>query len=117
MTKKKSNSQKESTRHSVSRERLLALALRAVLDDIASDSEDNAKELTDSVDDATTTLEQLGYGSLIGIPKRLKELNEQLKAAVEAGDGKEISRLGLEIERAKVGKEATAEKAKVAGGE
>ncbi len=93
-------------RASTSRERKLALALRAVLD--AWD--DNAADATNEEDmDAASThalavLKEFGYSTLEGIPKRLARLNEQLATALTAGDGKEIARLGLELERAKTGK-------------
>lgn len=114
----KKNGKKKSERATVSRERRLALALRALLDaletvSIGADG-NRPEEIVDAEVAAGNVLDDLQYGSLVGIPKRLKELNEQLKAAVDAGDGKEISRLGLEIERAKAGKEPTAEKAAAA---
>jgi hypothetical protein len=89
-------------RAATSRERRLALALRAVLDEVAKSDDAWLRDAV--VTDAMTTLDGLGYGSLVGIPKRVAALNEQLTAAVAAGDGKEISRLGLELERAKAGK-------------
>lgn len=101
----KKNGKKKSERASVSRERRIALALRGVLDEAAVNAEPLGDELLNAINAAHDELDALGYGSLISIRKRLKELNEQLKAAVDAGDGKEISRLGLEIERAKAGKE------------
>lgn len=110
MVKKKRNGNKE--RASVSRERRIALALRAVLDA----TNGTVEELTDAVDNATTVLEQLGYGSLVGIPKRLKDLNEELTAAVAAGDGKRIAELGLELQRAQAGKEPAKVKVKAATG-
>lgn len=103
-------------RATVSRERRIALALRAVLEE--QSTQDANEGLSEMGYAADTILIELGYGNLQGIPSRLKELNEQLTKAVEAGDGKEIARLGLELERAKAGKEARVlEKVKVAGGE
>lgn len=105
MAKKKAETKE---RASVSRERRLALALRAVLDatmDASVDAE-QAPEIKEVFTGALTTLTDLGYSTLEGIPKRVARLNAELKAAVESGDGKEIARLGLELERAKSGKEA-----------
>lgn len=119
----KKNGKKKGERATVSRERRLALALRALLEatdgGVGNDGDEQADAVVDAQSVANTTLNDLGYGSLVGIPKRLKELNEQLKAAVDAGDGKEISRLGLLIDRVKMGKDVeqpkVAERAKSAG--
>jgi hypothetical protein len=101
---KKKTTETVATRASVSRERRLALALRAVLDALADvHIEDNVAILLEE-QAAVAILNDLGYSTLIGIPKRIKTLNEQLTTAVAAGDGKEIARLGLELERAKAGK-------------
>lgn len=109
-------------RASVSRERKLALALRAVLD--ATDGQVQHEPIGEAVAkaaiEATTVLGELGYANLEGIPSRLARLNEQLTAAVAAGDGAEISRLGEELTRAKSGKApkaAAGVKAKAAAGE
>lgn len=99
MANKKKAAKRE--RSSTSRERRLALALRAILD-AAADSNDDAKR--DALADAGDLLHELGYGEMVGIPKRVAALNEQLTAALSIGDGKEIARLGLELERAKTGK-------------
>jgi hypothetical protein len=85
----------------VSRERRLALALRAVLDAVQGTSE---AAIANECGVATTTLIDLGYEQLEGIPKRLANLNAHLTKAVAMGDGKEIARLGLELERAKAGR-------------
>jgi hypothetical protein len=99
MAKKKAATNKE--RASVSRERRLALALRALLDAI----EDGGDAwLPSTRQDAVTLLNGLGYSTLEGIPRRVTKLNEQLTAAVAASDGKEIARLGLELQRAQEGK-------------
>lgn len=50
-------------------------------------------------------LDDLGYGSLVGIPKRLKELNELLKSAIEAGDGELIADIGKRMHLVKQGKD------------
>lgn len=115
----KKNGKKKSERATVSRERRLALALRAMLDGLEhielSASEGNTlDDITAAEQNAVAVLNDLGYGSLVGIPKRLKELNEQLKAVVDAGDGKEISRLGLLIDRVKMGKDVETPKAAAA---
>lgn len=100
-------------RASVGRERKLALALTAVLDQNVHDSVTAGTAEAD----ARAVLNELGYSALESIPKRVAALNDQLRAAVEAGDGKEISRLGLELERAKAGRPPLVAKgAKVAKG-
>jgi hypothetical protein len=101
---------KETTteRASVSRERRLTLALVALIDanrDTGNSEIVGAEEAQAKAEqDAVNILSALGYSNLEGIPKRVARLNEQLTAAVAAGDGKEISRLGIELERAKLGK-------------
>lgn len=111
--KKKRNGNKE--RASVSRERRIALALRAVIDACEGTSE---SDIATECGNADQVLHDLGYGSLIGIPRRLKDLNEQLTAAVAAGDGKRIAELGVELQRAQTGKEPAKVKVKAAmGGE
>lgn len=115
--KGKKNGNKE--RASVSRERRIALALVALLDAI-DDTVDNpdakGDEVTVAKDAAAKTLEDLGYESLEGIPRRLRKLNEQLTAAVAAGDGATIARIGAEMVKVQAGKEPVAAKA-AAGGE
>ena len=93
----------------MSRERRLALALRAVLDslrgiELSATEGYTLDDVNNAEQSAIIILNDLGYSTLIGIPRRLKELNEQLTAAVAAGDGKCIAELGLELERAKAGK-------------
>ena len=105
----KKNGKKKSERASVSRERRIALALRAVLD--AAEDNNISEELTTACREAEGLLDFMGYSGMIGIPSRLKELNKQLAVAVDAGDGKEISRLGLAIEKAKAGKDVQQPKA------
>ena len=91
---------KTTERATTSRERKLALALRAVLDQSTHDS----AEYGTAEADAVAVLSELGYGSLQSIPLRLKTLNAALTAAVAASDYKEVTRLGIELERAKAGK-------------
>jgi hypothetical protein len=108
MGKKETTETTTKERASVSRERRLALALRAVLDSLEGATipeEKNRVALLTAEEDAITTLNELGYSMLEGIPRRVAKLNQYLTDAVAAGDGKEIARLGLELERAKAGKE------------
>lgn len=95
---KKKSTETARTKAAVGRERRLALALRAVLDQQVHDGEGLTAEAA-----ATTLLDELGYSDLESIPKRVARLNAQLKAAVEAGDGATIAALGLELERANKG--------------
>lgn len=97
MVKKKAT-ETARTKAAVGRERRLALALRAVLDQ--TDAPDGTGS---AFEDANNLLSELGYGDLESIPKRVAALNAQLKSAVEAGDGATIAALGLELERANKG--------------
>lgn len=106
----KKNGKKKSERASVSRERRLALALRAVLDALEHVELTAAEGMTlDAISDArqegAQTLIDLGFGTLVGIPKRLKELDEALATAVENKDGKEIARIGAEMVKVQAGKD------------
>lgn len=112
----KKNGNKE--RASVSRERRLALALRAVLDalehvELSATEGKTLDDINDAGQDGASTLNELGYGSLVGIPKKLKELNEALAIAVENKDGAAIARIGAEMVKVQAGKDV-AEKAKAA---
>lgn len=84
-------------RATVSRERRLALALKAVLDVEGDD-------LHQALEDAKETLAAFGYGDLEAIPTRVARIEAELTKALEAADGKEISRLGQELQRAQAGK-------------
>lgn len=108
----KKNGNKE--RASVSREKRLALALRAVLEE--QSTQDANEGLSEVGYAADAVLTELGYGDLVGIPRRLKELNEQLATAVEAKDGAAIARIGAEMVKVQAGKDVT-EKAKAATAE
>lgn len=103
----KKNGKKKGERATVSRERRLALAIAAIRDEL----DDKNIESVEAVVDANTVMFELGYDGLMGVPKRIALLNAELKAAVDAGDGKEISRLGLLIDRVKAGKDVETPKA------
>lgn len=96
MTKKKVAETTE--RASVSRERRLALALRAVLDEVAD------VEALDVHHSASSVLIDLGYGGLEGIPKQVAALTAELKTATEAGEWARVAALGQQLERVKAGK-------------
>lgn len=96
-TKKKATETR--TKAAVGRERRLALALRAVLDQQVPDNENLTAEAN-----AIALLDELGYSDLESIPKRVAALNAQLKSAVEAGDGATIAALGKELQRAQTGR-------------
>lgn len=97
--KKKSETAETAPRAAIGRERRLALALRAVLDQGVHDSTDAGSAEAD----AAALLSELGYGELKSIQRRLMVLNDELKTATESGNGKEIARLGIEIDRATQG--------------
>lgn len=101
-TKKKAKAE----RASVSRERRLALALRGLLDSLtdAAVGDEHQEEVTIAELDATGTLNELGYKDLVGIRRRLRELNEQLKVATEAADGATIAAIGAEMVKVQAGK-------------
>lgn len=86
-------------RAAVGRERRLALALAAVADEAA---EKNVA--LESVQAANELLSEMGYGQLESIQKRLNRINEELTAAVAAGDGAKIAELGKELQKAQSGK-------------
>lgn len=96
MVKKAAAEVKE--RAAVSRERRLALALRALLD--AIENEDTPGAGSEAID----LLDELGYGNIVGIPRMLKELNEKLGAAVSSQDYASVARIGAEMDRIKAGK-------------
>lgn len=95
MGKRKVATETVKERASVSRERRIALALRALLD--ANVGMEHEQEAID-------VLNELGYSTLESIPKRVKELNEQLTQALAAGDGALIAKLGTELSRVKAGR-------------
>lgn len=99
MTTKKKPTKVTKPRAIISNERRLALALRAVLDQQTYDGENGTAET-----DAQTVLNELGYGSLVGIPKQIAQLEFQLATAVTDKDYPSIARLGRELERVKSGK-------------
>ena len=106
MTKKQPTEPKE--RAAVGRERRLALALRAVLDaaapyTAAPFANNENDDLERAAHDAIGVLHDLGYKDIESIPRRVAAIEAELKAAMESGNGKEIARLGLELDRAKVG--------------
>lgn len=88
-------------RASVSRERRIALALRAVLEQ--SSGNDGEGQGT-AFADADTTLSELGFRDLVGIPQRIAELEGQLHAATGAKDYAQVAKLGLELDRVKAGR-------------
>lgn len=116
-TRKKTES--TTVRASVSRERRLALALRALLDGL-EDVEMTAREgtnleaVTEAEQSAMELLTEFGHGDVESIPRRVATVNDAITKAVAAGDGAELSRLGAELARAKAGKPPLAEKSNAA---
>lgn len=109
---KKSKKTKE--RASTSRERRLALALRAVLDALQPQDGETVEIKTEgtieAMQAAVTTLNDLGYESLVGIPKRVAALNAELKTATESQDWAKVASLGAELVKAQAGKSTPAPK-------
>jgi hypothetical protein len=97
---------KKAERATTSRERRLALALVGIRD--ALEGHEPAIMMSDALIAADNTaadvLKELNYGDLIGIPRRIAALNEQLTKAVAASDGATIAALGKELVRAQAGK-------------
>jgi hypothetical protein len=102
------NAKKTTERATVSRERRLALALRGLLDaleEVSIGTDGNRPvAVVEAEAEAAKALDLLGYNLLEGLPKRITALNEQLNKAIADNNGKEISRLGLELQRAVDGK-------------
>ena len=114
-TKKKATEAR--TKAAVGKERRLALALRALLDSLENRivGGDAEFEVTNAEQDALALLGELGYKDLESIPKRVTRLNDALKQAMEAGDGKLIAQLGEELDRAQRGLPPSRAKVKFAG--
>lgn len=87
-------------RAAVSKERRLALALVAVIDELG----DKNVESLDAVADANSVLFALGYDGLQGIPKQVAALTAELKAATEAGEWAKVAVLGEQLKRVQSGK-------------
>ncbi len=107
-TRKGKVSEVKGERASVSRERRIALALRAVLDvtDNMVLTSSTDEPLSYACIDATKTLNELGYGDLVGLPKQLAALESQLRTATEARDYTRVAELGASLARVKAGKAA-----------
>lgn len=99
---KKTTEKVSKERASVSRERRLALTLRAVLD--AGLSAHTEEAYADAEMEAAAVLTDLGYANLEGIPKQVARLEAELATALEAKDYNRVSELGRELEKAKAGK-------------
>lgn len=100
--KKSTESTEKKERASVGRERRLALALAAMRD--AAD--DNAV-IPEAAKSADELLNQLGYQGLVSIPKRVAVLEAELATALESKNYTRVSELGLELEKARLGKSST----------
>jgi hypothetical protein len=77
--------------------------LVALRDGIGAQDFNMGEQLIAADKAAYDVLKELGYAELQSIPSRVAALNEQLKAAMDAGDGATIAALGKELERAKRG--------------
>lgn len=107
----KDNETATTPRASVGRERRLALALRALLDQDDVDGVTDKGTILSAEADAHAVLKEFGYESLESIPLRVALLNDQITKAVADGDGKELARLGIELDRARRGLEPLVVKA------
>lgn len=109
MAKKSQPNTTTRERATVSRERRIALALRALLDAWEGTLTTEGPH-RDAVEEAETianeTLNELGYGALEGVPKALARLGSELKAATDSGNYARVAELGAEMERVKAGKAA-----------
>ncbi len=100
------------TKRAVSGERSIALALVEILEtwrdrDTADDTAMGA-----AINSAGQLLVGMGYAGLESISSRVSKIETAIAEAVAAGNGKEVSRLGAELERAKKGHPPIARKAK-----
>ncbi len=105
LQKEKNRMAKKKTvnRAAIGRERRLALALVALLDQGGNhDSADGTAEA-----DAGALLDELGYSGLVGIPKQIAAFTAELKTATEAGEWAKVATLGQQLERVKLGKSPT----------
>lgn len=96
-------------RAAISKERRLALTLRAVLDawkdiDPPDTATENSKAAIEEAEmSANELLNELGYSTLESIPSAIKRLTAELAAVTEAGDWKRVSEIGQQLDRAKAG--------------
>jgi len=90
-------------RATVSKERRLALSLCAILDAFSGTETATTPDQMESLEAGHSLLAELGYGDLESIPRRVATLTSLLQDAMAAGNGKEIARLGEELDRAQKG--------------
>lgn len=86
----------------VSRERTIALALVEVIELVSTDDE-LPEAVRESINSAKSILETHGYKGLESIASRVAKLETAINAAVVVRNGKEIARLGAELNRAQRG--------------
>lgn len=99
-------SRKKSPRRQVSGERMIALALVEVIEGhqaVISGTEGASSKFQSALDNAKKVLSDHGYEGLESISSRVSKLETEIAAAVKARDGKEIARLGAELNRAERG--------------
>lgn len=89
-------------RRELSGERAIALALVEVIELVLKEDE-LPEAVRQSVDSAWEVLKAHGYSGLESISSRVAKLETALHAAIEKRDGKEIARLGAELNRAQRG--------------
>lgn len=88
----------------VSRERAIALALVDVIENYGDLSQAAVCEaLDEAITNAKSILETHGFKGLESISSRVAKLETAINNAVIARDGKEIARLGAELNRAQRG--------------
>lgn len=90
-------------RAAVSKERRLALALKAVMDAFAETETATTPDQMDSLESADKLLAELGYDGIEAIPTAIKRLTAELTAATTAGEWSKVSEIGQQLERVKVG--------------
>src|SRR4051812_6664272 len=92
----------KSKRREMSGERRIALALVEVIETYHTEANGGtpSKSLNDAIAQADAVLEAQGFAGLESISSRVAKINEQLTAAIKGFDGKEVQRLGRELERA-----------------
>lgn len=87
----------------VSRERTIALALVEVIENYQTFEAGSGDEMDNAITSAKSILDSHGYKGLESISSRVAKLETAINAAVVDRNGKEIARLGAELNRAQRG--------------
>lgn len=108
--KKSSTPRKSGPHRPIGPARAIALALVKLIEDVSNDP-DFPSAVQETIAEGRQALKDHGFEGLQSITSRVDSIQEQIHAAVLAGNGKEVSRLGLELDRARQGKPPVTNKA------